>query len=127
MPWDWTTTAEYLDRLDGTLAVNAGFLVGHSRDPPRGDGRDAASATRRPPTSSTAMRALLRESLAAGGLGFSSSWAATHNDADGEPVPSRHATADELLALCRVTGEHAGHDARVHPDDRARSPSATSS
>src|ERR1700687_1461562 len=37
-------------------------------------------------------------------MGFSSSWAETHNDADGEPVPSRHATAEELLALCRVTG-----------------------
>ena len=56
----------------------------------------------------TAMSNLLRESLAAGGMGFSSSWAETHNDADGEPVPSRHATADELLALCRVTGEQQG-------------------
>ena len=56
----------------------------------------------------TAMANLLRESLAAGGLGFSSSWAETHNDADGEPVPSRHATAEELLALCRVTGEQPG-------------------
>ena len=74
----------------------------------------------------TAMSNLLRESLAAGGLGFSSSWAETHNDADGEPVPSRHATVDELLALCRVTGEHAGHLARVHPDRRATSPSGTS-
>src|SRR2546421_4597142 len=30
VPWDWQTFGEYLDRLDGTLAVNAGFLVGHS-------------------------------------------------------------------------------------------------
>src|SRR3954468_4190986 len=29
-PWDWRTTAEYLDRLDGTLVPNTGFLVGHS-------------------------------------------------------------------------------------------------
>src|SRR5438105_7543926 len=29
VPWDWTSTAEYLDRLDGTLALNAGFMVGH--------------------------------------------------------------------------------------------------
>ena len=27
--WTWETFAEYLDRLDGTIAVNAGFLVGH--------------------------------------------------------------------------------------------------
>ena len=29
-------------------------------------------------------------------------------DADGEMVPSRHATDDELIALCRVTGRHPG-------------------
>ena len=27
--WSWETFAEYLDRLDGNVAVNAGFLVGH--------------------------------------------------------------------------------------------------
>src|SRR5215212_1269562 len=30
VPLDWTSTGEYLDRLDGTLAVNAAFMVGHS-------------------------------------------------------------------------------------------------
>ena len=30
VPWDWRSTAEYLDRLEGTLMPNAGFLVGHS-------------------------------------------------------------------------------------------------
>src|SRR5262249_57328889 len=30
VPWDWRTTGEYLDHLEGTLAPNAGFLVGHS-------------------------------------------------------------------------------------------------
>ena len=28
--WDWRTFGEYLDRVDGNLGVNAGFLVGHS-------------------------------------------------------------------------------------------------
>ena len=30
VPWDWKSFDEYLSRLDGKLAVNAGFLVGHS-------------------------------------------------------------------------------------------------
>ena len=114
VPWDWTTTAEYFDRIDNTLAVNAGFMVGHCalRRVVMGERSVGNEATE---DELTAMSNLLRESLAAGGMGFSSSWAETHNDADGEPVPSRHATADELLALCRVTGEQHGNLARVHP------------
>ncbi|MCU1374464.1 MAG: N-acyl-D-aspartate/D-glutamate deacylase, partial [Actinomycetia bacterium] len=28
--WDWTSFGEYLTRLDGTVSVNTGFMVGHS-------------------------------------------------------------------------------------------------
>ena len=51
VPWDWTTTAEYLDRLDGRLAVNAGFLVGHSAIRRVAMGEDATRRTRRPASS----------------------------------------------------------------------------
>lgn len=27
--WDWTSFGEFLERLDGRIGVNAGFLVGH--------------------------------------------------------------------------------------------------
>jgi N-acyl-D-aspartate/D-glutamate deacylase len=54
------------------------------------------------------MERLLAESLAAGGMGFSSSWARTHNDADGDMVPSRYATEDEIVALCRVVARFPG-------------------
>src|SRR5579885_2762616 len=27
--WEWTSFADYLERLEGNVAVNAGFLVGH--------------------------------------------------------------------------------------------------
>ena len=30
LPWDWTSFGEWLGHLDGRIAVNAGFLVGHS-------------------------------------------------------------------------------------------------
>src|SRR6185295_6947230 len=30
VPYDWRSFGEYLDRIDGSTAVNAGFLVGHS-------------------------------------------------------------------------------------------------
>ena len=65
-----------------------------------------------------AMEQLLAESLAAGALGFSSSWARTHNDGAGDMVPSRYASDDELIALCKVVGRVPRHDARVHPGRR---------
>lgn len=54
------------------------------------------------------MQVLLRESLAAGALGLSSSRSFTHRDWDGDPVPSRAASEEELLALCRIVGEQDG-------------------
>ena len=64
------------------------------------------------------MQALLRAGLDAGALGFSSSWARTHNDADGHMVPSRFATRDELVDLCCDAVGVRGHVARVHPHGR---------
>jgi N-acyl-D-aspartate/D-glutamate deacylase len=107
VPWDWSTFGEYLDRIDGTLMPNAGFLVGHSAVRRLAMGERAVGHEATDADMET-MRALLAESLAAGGLGFSSSWARTHNDASGEPVPSRHASRDELVELCRVTGRYPG-------------------
>jgi N-acyl-D-aspartate/D-glutamate deacylase len=55
-----------------------------------------------------AMQGLLRQSLKEGGLGFSSTISVTHNDADGRPVPSRHATDEEMFALAGVVSEFPG-------------------
>jgi len=107
VPWDWESFGDYLDRIDGTLAPNAGFLVGHStiRRVTMGDRATKGEASA---DDIAAMRELLAASLAAGGLGFSSSWARTHNDAAGDMVPSRHASVDEILALCDVVKDHPG-------------------
>ena len=107
VPYDWRTFGEYLDRLDGTLAVNAGFLVGHSalRRVVMGDDAVGHEAS---PEQVKAMTELLGESIDAGGLGFSSSQATTHNDGDGDPVPSRAATPDELVELSAEAGRHEG-------------------
>jgi N-acyl-D-aspartate/D-glutamate deacylase len=60
------------------------------------------------PEQMAAMQQLLAESIEAGGLGFSSSQAYTHDDGDGQPVPSRHATPEEVLALCEVVRRYPG-------------------
>jgi len=107
VPWNWTSTAEYFDRFENTLAINAGFKVGHSalRRVVMGD-----DAVKRPctPDELAAMKDLLRAGLDAGGIGFSSSWARTHNDPMGNMVPSRYAEASELIALAGVLADYDG-------------------
>ena len=105
--WDWTSFESYLERVEGSVGPNIGFLVGHSaiRRVVMGEAACEREAT---DAELTAMTELLGRSLAEGGLGFSSSLAATHLDDDGRPVPSRFAHHDELLTLCAEVGRHAG-------------------
>jgi hypothetical protein len=97
----WDGFGSWLDRLEGNLAVNAGFLVGHSalRRVVMGE---AAVGEQASPAQLAAMVALLHESIAAGGMGFSSTASPSHSDHDGDPVPSRFATAEEFIALLKM-------------------------
>lgn len=103
----WDSFAEYLARLDGNLGVNAGFLVGHCAIRRRVMG---TAAVGNEPTQAQLdeMVALLRTSIEAGGLGFSTTLARTHSDGDGQPVASRWATRAELLALAGEVSRHEG-------------------
>jgi len=107
VPWNWSSFGEYLDRLEGNLGVNAGFLVGHCalRRKVMGAERSGEVAT---DEEIATMRALLAESLDAGGFGFSSSQSRTHSDGDGKPINSRSADRRELLAFCEEVGAHEG-------------------
>jgi N-acyl-D-aspartate/D-glutamate deacylase len=94
----WTSFGGYLDAIDGKLAVNTAFLVGHSalRRTVMGERAIGNEAT---PEELDRMRALLRQSLTEGGCGFSTTDSASHMDHEGYPVPSRWATDEEYLAL----------------------------
>ena len=108
VPWNWNSFGEYLDRVaDNGTAINVGFLVGHCalrRVVMKDDSVGHEASTEQ----IAEMRELLKESLEAGGLGFSTGRSFTHNDWDGNPVPSRWAAWDEVLELCRETSEHEG-------------------
>jgi N-acyl-D-aspartate/D-glutamate deacylase len=114
VPWDWKGFGDFLRRLDGRLAINAGFLVGHSAIRryvmgPRAVGHAATA------DDIAQMQALLRRSLEEGALGFSSSLSVTHSDGDGQPVPSRHASREELLSLYSIVSEFEGTVAEIAP------------
>lgn len=108
VPWNWTSFGSYLERVqEQQPAVNIGFLVGHSalRRAVMGAAAVDQPAT---PQQLAAMQQLLHQSLAEGGMGFSSSQAPTHNDGGGHPVPSRAADGGELIALSSCLRDHPG-------------------
>jgi N-acyl-D-aspartate/D-glutamate deacylase len=90
--------------LDGRIGVNAGFNVGHSavRRMVMGDESQERVAT---DDEIAAMAALVREAMADGAVGFTSSQLDIHQAHDGRPVPSNLACPDEIVALCEVLAE----------------------
>jgi N-acyl-D-aspartate/D-glutamate deacylase len=121
VPWDWRSTEDYLDEIDGRLGINAGFMVGHSALRRAVMGPDA---TVREATADEVerMQALLRAGLDVGAFGFSSSWSRAHNDAEGRMVPSRYATHEELVALAGVVADFDGTSLEMNPQSGAIEP-----
>lgn len=105
--WSWHTFGEYLDALEGRIAVNAGFMVGHCALRRHVMG-EAATGGRPTAEQMEQMLALLHDAMAAGAWGLSTTQSSTHSDGAGAPVASRHAEPAELLALSRAVGEHEG-------------------
>lgn len=100
--WSWEDFAGYRAAIEKGLSVNVAPLVGHSviRLWVMGPASQQRAAT---PDEVKAMQDLLRECLAAGAVGLSTSFVDT--DENGRPVPSRFAQFGELDALCAVLGE----------------------
>jgi N-acyl-D-aspartate/D-glutamate deacylase len=105
--WNWRTFGEYLDRLDGTIACNAAFLVGHCQIRRLVMGA-SATGNEASPEQIAEMKKILGEAIAAGGLGFSTTQSHTHRDGDGDYVASRFASAEEVIDLAAVCREHEG-------------------
>ncbi len=101
--WRWGEGfGEWLDALEGNLAINAASLVGHSVLRMYVMGPDAQSRVATP-DEIRAMADLLRVCLDAGAIGLSTSF--VDIDETYRPVPSRWAAPAELDALSAVLGE----------------------
>lgn len=100
--WTWESFPEFLDRIKQGLAINVAPLVGHSvlRLWVMGDAAMERTATEQELSD---MQQLLRECLAAGAVGLSTSF--VDMDEKLQPVPSRYASADEVDRLSAVLSE----------------------
>lgn len=98
--WDWETFPEYLDALEPrrwTMDVGTQIAHGAVRAYVMGD----RGAKNEPATAEDIeqMRIIVRDALAAGALGFSTSRTIAHIAIDGEPVPGTFAAEDELFGI----------------------------
>jgi N-acyl-D-aspartate/D-glutamate deacylase len=103
--WEFETFPEYLDAVQrrGTV-LNFTAYAGHS--PLRLYVMcDAAYERAATPEEIAHMCQLVREAIAAGAAGFSTSFSFAHRGVDGKPVPSRFAARDEVEALFLAAGE----------------------
>ncbi len=105
--WDFESFPEYLAAREGRLGVNLACYVGHSSVRRWVMGADA---TRREATDAEVeqMRVLVRDAMAAGAAGFSSSHVPTQVDGNDDPVPSRFSNLEELKALVEEAGRAGG-------------------
>jgi N-acyl-D-aspartate/D-glutamate deacylase len=103
--WTFETYPEYLSAIrERGIGINFGGFIGHTAIRLWVMGADAyereASAEQ-----ITAMRAVVREAVDAGALGFSTDRGPYHKADGGRPVPSTVASMQEVEALCAVVAE----------------------
>ena len=112
--WDWSTFEEYMERVGQTLGLNAACQVGHSALRYTVMGSDALEREATP-DEVEAMCGLLRDALAVGAVGFTTSISRAHVDWEGNPVPSRFAAVSEIDALVAMVGERGFGQIEIAP------------
>jgi N-acyl-D-aspartate/D-glutamate deacylase len=103
IPWGWETYPEYLDAVAHLPhAIDVGALVPHGTV--RAYVMGERGARNEAPTGDDIiqMAAIVREALAAGALGFSTSRTIVHKAIDGENVPGTFAGEDEILGITQA-------------------------
>ncbi len=104
--WEWETFPQYLDALERRRwTVDVGTQVAHGAVRAYVMGERGARNEPATPEDIAGMRAIVKEAVAAGALGFSTSRTIAHRAIDGEPVPGTFAAEDELFGIGAALGE----------------------
>jgi N-acyl-D-aspartate/D-glutamate deacylase len=117
LAWDWETFPEYLDALDSRRHdIDIATYLPHS--PLRVYAMGQRGANREPATAAdlARMRALAKEAIEVGALGFASSRLVVHKSGSGEQIPSYNAAWEEIAAIARGVVDGGGGTLQFVPD-----------
>ncbi|UGT90922.1 amidohydrolase family protein [Mycobacterium ostraviense] len=117
LPWTWETFPEYLDALEARKRdIDVAVYLPHS--PLRVYVMGQRGADREPatPEDLAAMRALAKEAVEAGALGFASSRLTIHKTESGSPIPSYDAAREEIEEIARGVVDGGGGLLQFVPD-----------
>jgi N-acyl-D-amino-acid deacylase len=104
--WEWESFPGYLDALSRRRwTVDVGTQIAHGAVRAYVMGERGARNEPADADDIEEMKAIVKEAVAAGALGFSTSRTIAHLAIDGEPVPGTFAAEDELFAVGAALGE----------------------
>ncbi|MBI3368076.1 MAG: amidohydrolase family protein [Burkholderiales bacterium] len=104
--WNWQSFAQFMDALDA-MPHSLDYLVHVPHDPVRMAVMGERAFTQQAASEAdiAAMRAVVREALQAGAVGFSTGRSDNHRTSEGKETPAAEATAAEL---CGIAGAFEG-------------------
>ncbi|CQD05340.1 amidohydrolase [Mycobacterium lentiflavum] len=117
LPWTWETFPEYLNALEaGKRDIDVAAYLPHSPlrvyvMGQRGADREAATAD-----DLAKMRALAKEAMEVGALGFASSRLTIHKTESGSPIPSYEAAREEIEEIAKGVVDGGGGLLQFVPD-----------
>lgn len=117
LPWTWETFPDYLNALEaGSRDIDVAVYLPHS--PLRVYVMGQRGADREPATRQdlAAMRALAKEAIEAGALGFASSRLTIHKTESGSPIPSYDAAREEIEEIAGGVVDGGGGLLQFVPD-----------
>jgi N-acyl-D-amino-acid deacylase len=117
LPWTWETFPEYLDTLEARQRdIDVAAYLPHS--PLRVYVMGQRGADREPATADdlAQMRALAKEAIEVGALGFASSRLTIHKTESGSPIPSYDAAREEIEEIARGVVDAGGGLLQFVPD-----------
>jgi N-acyl-D-aspartate/D-glutamate deacylase len=117
LPWDWETFPEYLDALESRMRdIDVAAYLPHS--PLRVYVMGRRGADREPATTEDLdrMRALAKEAIEIGAIGFASSRFSFHKTGSGDLIPTYGAAQDEISAITQGVADGGGGLIQFVPD-----------